>query len=89
MERWQRFVVVCDLASDAAEQVRFAIQGRPRKGFGSVRVEVTVGDQVWRTSCFPSKDHDSYLLPIKAAVRRSEGLTKGADFSATIRLLEV
>src|SRR6056297_2881705 len=32
-------------------------------GFGSVRVEVTIGSSTWRTSLFPSKDIRSFVLP--------------------------
>ncbi len=48
----------------------------PRRGFGSLRVRVTVGASAWDTSIFPSKD-GSYVLPVKAAVRRAEDLAEG------------
>lgn len=47
------------------------------RGFRSVRVKVTIGESVWLTSLFPSKEAGAYLLPIKASVRKSEGLAKG------------
>lgn len=62
------------LPAELSDQVR-ELSG-PRRGFGSVRVEVTVGDSTWRTSVFPSR-HGTYDLPVKAAVRRSEGLEPG------------
>lgn len=40
-------------------------------GFGSVRVEVTIGGSTWHTSLFPSKERD-YILPIKADIRKRE-----------------
>lgn len=45
-----------------------------RRGFGSLPVEVTIGATTWRTSIFPDKREDSYLLPLKADVRRREGI---------------
>ena len=65
------FVTVPD---DIGEEIRL-LSGPPR-GFGSVRVEVTVGDSTWRTSVFPDKTR-GYLLPLKKAVRRAEGLEVG------------
>jgi Domain of unknown function (DUF1905) len=44
-------------------------------GFGSYRVEVTVGATVWRTSVFPASE--SFVLPVKKAVRRAESLEVG------------
>ena len=40
-----------------------------RRGFGSVRVAVTVGATSWRTSLFPDSTTGAYLLPVKKAVR--------------------
>ncbi|BBH17444.1 hypothetical protein Back2_17310 [Nocardioides baekrokdamisoli] len=49
----------------------------PKRGFGSVRVGVTVGSVTWRTSLFPSKEHKTYVLPVKAAVRKANDLAEG------------
>ncbi|WOP19711.1 DUF1905 domain-containing protein [Raineyella sp. LH-20] len=59
----------------------------PRKAFGSVRVEVTVGATTWRTSLFPDGGRDTYLLPVKQAVRRAEGLGEGDPVAVTLRLV--
>ena len=44
---------------------------------GSVRVEAVVGDSRWQTSLFPSKEHDAFLLPVKAVIRKAEALSEG------------
>lgn len=49
----------------------------PRTGFGSIRVEVTLGASTWRTSLFPDKESGGYILPIKAAVRKAENIAAG------------
>jgi Domain of unknown function (DUF1905) len=46
-------------------------------GFGSVRVQVRIGETVWVTSVFPEKVSGSYLLPVKKAVRAEEGIDDG------------
>lgn len=61
--------------------------GGPPKGFGSIRVEVSVDDQTWRTSVFPSKD-GGYVLPVKAPVRRRSGVEAGDDITVNLRVIE-
>lgn len=55
-----------------------------RRGFGSVRVTAQVGDTMWQTSIFPTKE-GPYLLPIKASVRKAEDLFDGDTISCSIR----
>ncbi len=58
-----------------------------RAGFGSRRVEVTVGDTTWRTSVFPDKNTASYVLPMKQAVRTTERLVEGDSVEVHLRLV--
>ena len=55
-------------------------------GFGSVRVEATIGDVTWRTSVFPTKE-GGYILPVKAEVRRKAGFAAGDEVTVEIELL--
>ncbi len=57
-----------------------------RRGFGSVRVEVTIDDVTWRTSVFPIK-RGGYFLPVKAAVCRKLGIVEGDEVTASLELL--
>lgn len=59
-----------------------------KRGFGSVRVEVTVGSTTWQTSVFPDSKAKSYVLPVKKAVRNAELLTQGQAFDVTLQLNE-
>jgi len=59
--------------------------GNPR-GFGSVKVEATIGDVTWRTSVFPL-DSGGYLLPLKADVRRKADLSAGDEVKVALELL--
>ena len=76
---WFFFSVPEADADDIEEQ-----HGRTAAGFGSIRVEVTIGSTTWRTSVFPSTSEKTYVLPVKKAVRKAEGLEPGS--SATIHL---
>ena len=58
------------------------------RGFGSLRVEVTIGATTWRTSVFPSSGLGTYVLPIKRAVRRAEDLAEGDTARVRLRLLD-
>ncbi len=51
--------------------------GEMKRGWGSLRVTVTIGGTTWKTSIFPDKDSGSYVLPLKAEVRKAEGIVEG------------
>ena len=48
------------LARELRLQVPGGVTGR---GWGSLRVQATIGGTTWATSIFPSKQRGSYLLP--------------------------
>lgn len=85
--RWQDgswFFVT--LPPDLSADLR--LDAGPPRGFGSVRVEATVGGSVWRTSVFPQKETGSFVLPVKKAIRTAEGLDDGDACEVVLRLLE-
>lgn len=59
-----------------------------RVGFGSIRVQVTIGSSSWGTSIFPSKELGSFLLPLKKQVRETEGLGVGDVCHVHLRIAE-
>jgi hypothetical protein len=75
------------LPVDASEEIR-DLAGGLRRGFGSVRVRVTVGGSTWRTSIFPDSSRGSYVLPIKRAVRKAEALDEGDIATVTVELVD-
>ena len=71
------------LPQDKSEEIKFfhdnlhgVIHGR-RRGWGAVRVQVTVGKTTWETSIFPYAKTNTYILPIKADVRKKEKISVG------------
>lgn len=71
------------IAGDVADAIRAASAGRTA-AWGSVYVDAVIGTTTWRTSLFPSKSAGGYLLPVKAAVRRSEKLAEGDEVTVTL-----
>ena len=51
-------------------------------GWGMIPLQVQIGESTWTTSLYP-KD-GSYIVPIKASIRKAEHLTDGD--SVTVRL---
>ncbi|WNM25528.1 DUF1905 domain-containing protein [Demequina capsici] len=75
--------VFADLPHDVADVIEDAQTG-PRRGFGAVRVEVTLGTTTWRTSIFPSKGRGTYILPVKRAVLDAEGVVPTARVALSL-----
>ena len=71
------------ISGEAATAIRSAAGGRSG-GWGSVRVTVTIGETDWQTSLFPNKQAGGFMLPLKADVRKREGVNEGDVVSATI-----
>ncbi len=69
---WCFVTLPADLSDDIADRTDGS-----RRGFGAVRVHVTVGSTTWATSIFPDSKRGAYLLPVKKDVRRQEGLEVG------------
>lgn len=55
------------------------------RGFGSVKVEASIGDIAWRTSVFPL-NAGGYLLPVKADIRKRADLSVGDEVTVSLRL---
>jgi Domain of unknown function (DUF1905) len=70
-EKW----VFAALPDDVSADIRDV--PRPRKGFDSVRVVVTLGASRWTTSVFPQGAEGPYVVPIRRAVRDAEGVDTG------------
>ena len=75
--------VFVDLPEWLAEEVAAAA---PPTAFGSVRVQVRLGPSSWATSLFPSKARGTYVLPVRAAARRTAGVEAGDEVEVTIML---
>jgi hypothetical protein len=61
----------------ATTQTIRTLHAASARGWGSLPVSATIGKTTWHTSIFPDTKSSTFLLPIKASVRRAEGLETG------------
>ncbi len=61
------------LPKDAADEIKFF--NATAKGFMPIKVTATVGETTWKTAIFPDSKSGSYLLAIKAEIRKKEKLS--------------
>jgi hypothetical protein len=80
---WHFVTLPHDVADDIEERT-----ADTRRGFGSVRVSVTVGSTTWMTSLFPDTKAQSYVLPVKKRVRDDEGLRAGDRIEVSLCITE-
>lgn len=62
--------------------------GKSRRGFGSLPVEVRTGKMIFKTSIFPDSKSGTYLLPLKAEVRKKEKFGVGDEVAFSIKILD-
>jgi len=68
-----------------AEKIRIKC-GKLKRGWGSFKIEAKIGKTIWETSIFPDKKSGTYILPLKASVRKKEGIYMGDKITLTMKL---
>lgn len=61
---------------------------REKYGKGLKRAKVTVGRSVWMTSLLPHNASGTYLIALKASIRKMEGLFEGDEVRMHVELLQ-
>jgi Domain of unknown function (DUF1905) len=80
------------LPAKAAAEVAFfnqaatAARGTKRKGWGAIQLEAQIGSSRWATCLFPYKPEQSFILPLKAAVRKTEHIVEGKTVKVRLYL---
>lgn len=75
------------LTDETARKIANTQEGKKRIGWGSVKVRATIGKTTWETSVFPEKGSRSFVLPLKASVRKAEDISSGDTVAVTLTLL--
>lgn len=73
------------LPEEAAAEARFF--GRAN-ALGAIAVQARIGATIVRTTLFPDSRRGSYLLPLKAALRKREELVAGSLILVFLTLCE-
>ena len=68
-----------------ADEINFFFADQKR-GWGSLPVEVTIGESTWNTSIFPDKRTKSFMLPLKASVRKQEQIDAGDSIEVELKI---
>ncbi len=68
-----------------AKEIRRYYQ-KKEEGWGRLKVTAQIGTTCWRTSIWFDTKHDTYLLPIKAEVRKKENIVNNTILKITILL---
>jgi hypothetical protein len=62
------------LPKSLSDELKLKAKGT-RGGWGSLKVTAEIGTSQWQTSLFPHKKEQSFLLLVKADVRKKQNLT--------------
>lgn len=76
------------MPNDLADEIQARTAGI-RRGFGSLRVHVTIGESHWATSLFRESKSGSYILPLKKEIRSKEKITEGDLVSVCFTLADL
>jgi hypothetical protein len=79
---WHFVNVPKEQATDIKEKF-----GHMSRGWSSLPVEVAINKTKWKTSIFRDKKSSSYLLPLKAPVRKILEIQNEDTLSITIKII--
>jgi hypothetical protein len=66
-------IYLVSVPRDLSDEIKEISEGLTN-GWGSLKVEATIGSTVWRTSIFPDSKTGLFDLPLKAEVRKKNNL---------------
>lgn len=75
------------LPDEAANDVRLCQLGRAGRAWGMIKAEVQIGDTNLQTTLWPDKASGSFVLPVKAAVRKREKIGPGDTVDVILKLI--
>ena len=62
---------------------------RRAAGFGSIKVEATIGKSQVETSIFPDNESKTFLLPVKKSIRTENNLAENDQVEVRMKLVGV
>lgn len=76
-----------NVPKDISEAIQKKVSNRPRRWWGSVKVEAMIAYIKRKTSIFPDKKSGWYLLPIKADIRKDLRINDWDTLAVQIEIL--
>ena len=73
------------LPIELSQEIRTNL-GWQEEGWGRMKAIATIRDTQWETAIWFDKKHNTYLLPIKSAIRKSESLDINDSVDLTIEI---
>lgn len=70
---------------DQSKEIRKLHQDS-EEGWGRLKSEIKINESMWKTSIWFDTKHDCFLVPIKASVRKKEGITDGSEVQVILKI---
>ena len=88
MHRWVNnpSIYLVSVPKELSDEIKEISEGLTN-GWGSLKVEATIGSTVWRTSIFPDSKSGLFDLPLKAEVRKKNTLKAGSLVKVHLNVL--
>ncbi len=77
---------LASIPAKTGSAIRAMQEGKPRRGWGSVPVVITIGGSRWKSSIFPESGTKSYLFLLNAKARKAESIVENSRISVCITL---
>ena len=84
-DKWSWYFIT--LPIETWEAIIKIVANQPRKWRWAVKVKVRIGFMDWETSIFPDSKRWSYLLPIKAEIRKELRLKEWNEIMIYLELI--
>ena len=70
---------------DLSKRIRSA-HFESEEGWGRLKSEIKMNQSIWKTSIWFDTKLDCFLVPIKALVRKKEGISDGSHISISLKI---
>jgi len=78
-DTWRFVALPQEIAKEIRENLKFL-----EEGWGRMKAAAKIGDSEWETAIWFDTKHKTYLLPLKAEIRKRENIEMGKDVEITI-----
>jgi hypothetical protein len=73
------------LPKEMSKEIRKMLQSE-EEGWGRLKAEAKIGNSTWKTAIWFDSKKDTYLLPLKAEIRRKENIEAGKQVEVILFL---